>query len=86
MEELIKDKTARMRKELVEEANYLKKIKRELEQERQDAKEVKARKGREAAKVIEENSKWELIKEERRQADLREDIRLAEYRKQQELA
>jgi len=82
----MRDKTSRMRRELVEEANYLKKIKRELEVERQEAKDLKARKGREAAKVLEENAKGELIKEERRQADLREDIRLAEYRKQQELA
>ena len=75
-----------MRKELIDEASYLKRIKRELEAERQEAKDLKARKGREAALVLQENAKGEVRKEEKRQAELKEDIRLAEYRKQQELA
>ena len=82
----MRDKTSKMRQELLDEAQYLRKIKRELEAERQKAKDLKARKGREAALVLEENARGEVLKEERRQAELKEDVRLAEYRKQQELA
>ena len=75
-----------MRQELVDEAQYLQRIKRELEAERLEAKELKARKGREAALVLEENARGEVLKEERRLAERREDVRLAEFRRQQELA
>ena len=85
MAKLMRQKQNKLRDELVEEAGYLKKVKKELEVEKLEAKERKIKKGVEAAIVLKENAKHELIREERRLAELREDIRVDELKKQQEL-
>jgi hypothetical protein len=55
-----------MRGELIDESNYLKKIKGEIEADKTAEKEKKQKKAEEAAVILEENAKHELIKEERR--------------------
>lgn len=71
-----------MRGELIDESNYLKKIKSEIEADKTAEKDKKLKKAEEAAVIMEENAKHEVIKEARRQQELREDIRLAELRQQ----
>ena len=85
MTKVIREKQSKLRDQLVEEASYLQKVKKELEFEKVESKQRKVKKGIEAAVVLKENAKHEVIREERRQAELREDIRVAELQKQQAL-
>lgn len=80
----MKEKQAKLMEQLKEESQYLKKIKKELNEEKQHEKTVKLKKAEEAARIFESNAVADRIKEQRRQAEHKEDIRLAEYRQKQE--
>lgn len=75
-----------MTQDLVEENNYSKQIKRELEEEKLKDKEKKRLKGLEAAKILEQNAVAERIKEQQLQKEQLEDVKRAEDRKRQEEA
>jgi len=55
-----------MRGELIDESNYLKKIKSEIESDKTAEKDKKVKKAEEAAIILVENAKHEVIKEARR--------------------
>ena len=80
MEQLLHHKHEKLRKELIDESEYLSKIKRDIEAEKQKDKDAKARKAKDQETVLEENAKAEKIREKQRQVELAEDVRLAEFR------
>lgn len=69
-----------------EESEYLGKLKREIEGQKIQDKEKKKRKGEEAARILEANAEADARREARRQEEQREDVRLAELKKQQDEA
>ena len=71
---------------MIDESEYLKKVKRDIEEDKLKDMAKKTRKGQEAALVLLDNAEQDKRKEVIRQKDVVEDIRLAEYRKNLEIA
>ena len=86
MEKTLNDKQQRLRKQMIDESEYLKKVKRDIEEDKLKDMAKKTRKGQEAALVLLDNAEQDKRKEVIRQKDVVEDIRLAEYRKNLEIA
>jgi hypothetical protein len=57
MMQLTRYKQQKMRRELIDESEYLKKIKSEIEADKQAEKDRRLKKADEAAKILEENAR-----------------------------
>ena len=86
MEKTLNDKQQRLRKQMIDESEYLKKVKRDIEEDKLKDMAKKTRTGQEVALVLLDNAEQDKRKEVIRQKDVVEDIRLAEYRKNLEIA
>ena len=67
MERLMQEKTKKMHLQLIEESEYIQRVKKELENDKKQEKDRKLKKAADAARVLEENAKAEEIREKKRQ-------------------
>ena len=70
-----KQRTIKMTQDLVDENNYSKQIKRELDEEKRKDLEKKRLKGLEAAKILDQNAQMERIREQQLQKEQMEDVK-----------
>lgn len=63
----MQEKTKKMHQQLIEESEYIKRVKKELEDDKKQEKDRKLKKAKDAALVLEENAKAEEIREKKRQ-------------------
>ncbi len=63
MELQMGEKRKRLEEQIQEESKYLKKIKKELESEKIREKDLKKKKGEDAARILEENARADRIRE-----------------------
>ena len=72
----MQEKTKKMHQQLIEESEYIKRVKKELEDDKKQEKDRKLKKAKDAALVLEENAKAEEIREKKRQEQHQEDLRV----------